>query len=72
MCVMQHDVAPHITSMAAAEILGRKPREVLALIEDGTLDAFTDKGILRVSLLSVTRLWVEQGLDQLRAEGIRP
>lgn len=71
MCVMQHDVTPHITSHHAADLLGIKPREVLALIDSGTLDSFMQDGRLRVSFPSVVHLAAQQHRDELRRMGVR-
>ena len=70
MCVMQHTETPHMTAAKAAETLGVSPREVEAMTQDGTLDSIVEFGTLRVSDLSVHRLWYERGQAELRAMGV--
>lgn len=68
---MATETIPHLTSVKAGEILGVKPSDIAALAADGTLDAVVIHGVLRVSQLSVERLWFEQGQARLREQGIR-
>lgn len=71
MLLMAIEVTPHITSAKAAEFLRITPRELWALLADGTLDSFTEDGRLRVSWLSVVALAHQWHLQELREMGVR-
>lgn len=67
---MTPQVTPHITIRKAATILRTTPREVAAMVEDGSLDSVDMDGRLRVSLFSVNRLWAEHARAELREMGV--
>lgn len=67
---MTTQVIPHITVRKAAILLRTKPREVVAMVEDGSLDSIDTDGRLRVSLVSVHHLCAEHARTELREMGV--